>query len=594
MPTFSPRLNLSHKLIIAFILLGLIPLAVGFFFSYRVQKATIEDTMGSAFQGLARETGIKLGILLDDLLDRSKRLAQSHELAESAFQADKRYVGLTRTEIDELLSTKSAGWSVQSALGNMDRSAVRVLDEFRERDPLEYHLLMLTDREGGVIAASPTTAVARFNHRADPEWQGAFAGGEGSLYLGDINWEPELSAYTLNAAVPVRRDGQFVGMLLVIHRVDRLFTSVTNVRIGKTDHTMLANSDGALLFCPIFQIRNHTLSRTLSSELFQNRDGWNVTTADVHYPGREAINGFAPVSLTTPGLSLASLGGRQWYIFTSQSPDETFGPLHTLRRWTSLSAGMGLLLLVFFATLVIRKIVHPIVQLQGRARQISHAIQSLPMNQTSPTPLELSNLRIRTGDEIEDLAGLFSEMARVLKSTRELLAATTKRLEEMAITDELTGLNNRRHVFEQLRAEYSRSVRFNLPLSVIAIDIDYFKNINDQYGHPSGDDALRQFANILRRNFREPDLLARTGGEEFLAVLPQTDRKGAQSKADWLRRQVEEYEFAVGQGRLIRMTVSLGVAAYPDNRFSDMTDLLKFADQALYRAKQGGRNRVEV
>lgn len=563
-------LNLFRKLVLASIAVGLLPMILGLSLSYVSQRDIIQKTMGSAFQVLARETGVKLGLLIHDLLDRAMDLAQSDRLAEVTTGADRRDKGLV-----------------------MDRRAVDLLEEFRLRNPLQYHLIILTDREGRVIGASPRQRAGRPTYRGEMEWAAAFDGGKGKLFIGDITWNPVLSAYTLNVAVPVRRNGEITGILLLIHTVDRLFKSVTDVHIGRTDHTMLAASDGSLLFCPVFQIKNHTLSKSLSQELFKDHDGWSATRADVHYPGREAINGFSPVRLKIENLSPKSLGGQRWYIFTSQNPEETYEPLRSLLGWTALSAGLGVLILVILAVLVVRTIVRPIMLLQGQAHEIIQGIQALPMDRRKiVTPHVAPKIKIDTGDEIEDLAKAFSEMAGTLESTRRLLTETTRRLEEMAITDELTGLYNRRHVMEELKAEFSRSMRFGLPLSCLAIDLDFFKEVNDRYGHLAGDEALRQISDLFQKNFREPDILARSGGEEFLVILPQTDIQGALAKAELLRKQVERQAFTVEHGTTIHMTISIGAAAYPDERIHTMDHLLKVADDALYRSKETGRNRI--
>jgi diguanylate cyclase (GGDEF)-like protein len=543
---------------------------LGFSLSYFSQRNTLQNTMGSAFQVLAHETGEKLGLLIRDLLDRATELAQSDPLVE--------------------LTTEANGGSKGS---KMDRRAAELLKAFRQRDPKQYLLIVLTDRQGNVIGASPPETSVRKAYQGETEWKAAFDGGKGSRFIGDITWDPTLSAYTLNMAVPVRRDGEVAGVLLLIHTVDRLFKSVTDVHIGRTDHTMLASSNGSLLFCPIFQIKNHILSPSLTEGIFKEQDGWSTTRADVHYPGREAINGFAPVDLKIEALSPQSLGGQHWYIFTSQNPDETYGPLRSLIGWTALSAGLGLLILVALAVLVIRTIVRPITSLQAQAHEIIQGIQALPMDRRKTVvPVVIPKINIHTGDEIDDLAGAFSEMAGALESARTDLNKTTRQLEEMAITDELTGLYNRRHVMEELKAEFSRSARFGLPLSCMAIDLDFFKEVNDRYGHLAGDEVLRQISNLFKNNFREPDILARTGGEEFLVILPQTDIQGALAKAEWLRDQVERYSFAVDTEQTVRMTVSLGVAAYPDERIQNIDHLIKIADDALYQSKETGRNRV--
>jgi diguanylate cyclase (GGDEF)-like protein len=356
---------------------------------------------------------------------------------------------------------------------------------------------------------------------------------------------------------------------------------------------MLASSDGSLLFCPIFQIKNHTLSQGFSRAIFRERDGWTTTEMDVHYPGQEAINGFAPVTFTIDDLSPKSLGGQRWFIFTSQNPEETYAPLRSLLGWTAFSAGIGSVILVVLAILVVRTIVRPITLLRTQAREIIQGIQALPMERrTTATPYVLPKINIHTGDEIEDLAGTFYEMTGVLERTRRFLAETTHRLEEMAIRDELTGLYNRRHVLEELKAEFSRSVRFSLPLSCMEIDLDYFKDVNDRYGHQAGDRVLRQISELFQKSFRAPDILARIGGEEFLAVLPQTDPQGALAKAELLRDQVAQHLFTIDFGRTIRMTISIGVAVYPDARIHNVDHLVKMADDALYQSKRDGRNRV--
>ena len=589
----SVSLNLVPKLVLASIIVGLLPMILGFSLSYLSQREAIRKTMGSAFQVLAHETGAKLILLVNELLGKDTGLAQSDPLIRAAAEADRKYEGLGPNAVREQLDRAAALLKSSKGSERMDPRAMAVLDDFRQANPAQYHLLVLTDRKGALVAASPPGTARRYLYGKEIEWEAAFDEGRGKLFIGDINWDPALSAYTLNMAVPIRSKGKIVGVLILNHAVDRLFKSVTDVHIGHSDHTMLAASDGSLLFCPIFQIKNHTLSKGFSQAIFRESDGWTTTQVDVHYPGREAINGFAPVNFQIEDLSPQSLGGQHWYIFTSQNPEETYAPLRSLFHWTAFSAGIGSVILVVLAFLVVRTIVRPITLLQSHAREIIRAIQSLPLERrTTATPYVLPKIEIHTGDEIEDLAGAFYEMTGVLERTRRFLVETTQRLEEMAIRDELTGLYNRRHVLDELKAEFSRSVRFKLPLSCMEIDLDYFKEVNDRYGHQAGDRVLRQISELFQKSFREPDILARIGGEEFLVVLPQTDASGALAKAEQLRERVAEQEFTIDYGRTIRLTISVGVAVFPDERIKNLDHLVKLADDALYQSKKDGRNRV--
>ena len=163
--------------------------------------------------------------------------------------------------------------------------------------------------------------------------------------------------------------------------------------------------------------------------------------------------------------------------------------------------------------------------------------------------------------------------------------------ERLATTDGLTGLLNRRTLATQLAARVREAQRYRRPLSLLLIDVDHFKKVNDTHGHPAGDAVLRGVAAVARAQARETDLVARYGGEELAVVLPETDAAGARAIAERLRAAVESTAHATDQGAL-RVTVSVGVATWPGGG-QNGDELLTTADRALYRAKQTGRNRVE-
>lgn len=168
-----------------------------------------------------------------------------------------------------------------------------------------------------------------------------------------------------------------------------------------------------------------------------------------------------------------------------------------------------------------------------------------------------------------------------------------KFLEKLAITDYLTGIYNVRYFYKRLEEEFSRSVRYNTPLSCIMIDIDYFKNINDTYGHRIGDIVLREFAQFVRGHTRKSDIFARYGGEEFIMLLPQTSLKGAMLEAERIRKAVSEYQF-MGLEEGYKVTVSIGIACFPDKKIKTPNDLINFADNTLFTAKNKGRNQIIV
>jgi diguanylate cyclase (GGDEF)-like protein len=163
---------------------------------------------------------------------------------------------------------------------------------------------------------------------------------------------------------------------------------------------------------------------------------------------------------------------------------------------------------------------------------------------------------------------------------------------DLAVIDELTGIHNFRYFSERLVEEKKRSERYNLPLSLIMIDIDWFKETNDNYGHEVGNAVLRELVGVLRECIRDTDRACRYGGEEFIVILPQTGRKDADAIGSRIRERVDGHEFG-GYGGIPKMhiTVSIGITSYPDNGLS-VDELISAVDSALYRAKGAGKNIV--
>lgn len=167
------------------------------------------------------------------------------------------------------------------------------------------------------------------------------------------------------------------------------------------------------------------------------------------------------------------------------------------------------------------------------------------------------------------------------------------RTRELSVKDELTGINNRRYFQNMLQMEWKRALRFHRDLSLIMIDVDHFKAYNDTFGHIQGDQVLKQIGALLKKNLREVDTVARFGGEEFVLLLPDTDKRGAIAVAEKVRVLVEGHSFLTEERRdTRRITISAGIASYPSD-VEEMDDLIDHADIALYRAKEMGRNCIQ-
>ena len=201
-------------------------------------------------------------------------------------------------------------------------------------------------------------------------------------------------------------------------------------------------------------------------------------------------------------------------------------------------------------------------------------------------PINFAELEARVNSLLR-IKTLQSDLAAREKELSEL----NNRLREISLTDGLTGVDNRRSLEERLGEMWQHSVRLHEPIALIICDIDKFKSVNDNYGHQAGDAVLKEFAQLLKSDAREIDRVGRYGGEEFLLILSGTVLDAAVTFAERLREKVEHHTFTYAGGTLCR-TMSCGVAASPHPRVKDQEALLRAADDALYVAKETGRNRV--
>ncbi len=166
--------------------------------------------------------------------------------------------------------------------------------------------------------------------------------------------------------------------------------------------------------------------------------------------------------------------------------------------------------------------------------------------------------------------------------------------QRLSMTDGLTGLYNYRQFQVFLEREVQSSQRYRHPVSLILVDLDHFKRVNDKYGHLVGDQVLQEVAELLRELSRETDIVARYGGEEFVILLPKTSLEGAHDYAERIRAAVEKRDFAMDAGQQMKLTISLGVGCFPAEGVEDGKALIEVSDMALYEAKNAGRNRVVV
>ena len=261
-------------------------------------------------------------------------------------------------------------------------------------------------------------------------------------------------------------------------------------------------------------------------------------------------------------------------------------------------------------------------------RQFLDSLKENSLNEFNNKIAVMARLRVSQGFNLHDMLEevvvcedvIFQTITDELKSQPELLLQTIdftnkimqgitlavsrtyiqnieksiKKREHLIYVDEKTKIHNYRYFMEQLKIEIMRAKRFNHPLSLCIIDIDFFKLYNDVNGHIAGDTALIQLAQLIKKNSRKIDIAARYGGEEFAIILPETGKGGAEIFSERLRKEVAKHIFGTKESETERkLTISIGISGYPQDS-QEPEELIRKADQALYYAKLTGRNKVHV
>jgi diguanylate cyclase (GGDEF)-like protein len=239
----------------------------------------------------------------------------------------------------------------------------------------------------------------------------------------------------------------------------------------------------------------------------------------------------------------------------------------------------------------------------GSAARRASAAGAPPVPVTSPETAAVQQY-VQQSDEVDSLMQSFSRMlltieqqaadvneyARRLDTAYKELESTSAQLKEFSFKDEVTGLYNRRFFSIRLEEEVSRYRRFNHPVSVVLLDLDGFKAVNDELGHAAGDETLRAMADILLKQSRGINVICRYGGDEFAVLLVETSKSGARLYADRIRYVLSTWGFSHGR----RITASFGIASLPEDVAPAADEVIRAADEALYAAKRAGKNRVSV
>lgn len=482
---------------------------------------------------------------------------QRDALIEHALESNAAYAAKVASSIGTFLqssrnhlqfSAKQLGkhWGDASLL----RAEALRLQEQEQDD--EFNAIAITDASGKVLDAYPNTR----------QIEGLTSGAEGIQQALAARAPQVSSAYTSmtgNLVVFISHpifdaSGTFVGVVggsVYLRKQSALHTVISSHFHHEGTFAFVADSNRRLLYHPEQQRIGETLgfSKTVDAAL----QGESGSMSVPNYKGIDMLAGYAPVA------------GANWVVVAQQPREISLAPLGRLMRnmiWGMFPAGLlGFLLLWAGAALIAR----PLHQLTSIAEQLS----------APQTTERLLGVHAWYRDA--------SAIRQAMLTGVDLLQQRLGRLNKEAHSDPLTGLANRRAMgdFLSLLGQSGREY------SVLALDVDHFKRVNDTYGHDAGDVALRQVADVLQENSRAGDLACRAGGEEFTLILPDTPIATAEAIAERIRSHIAARDIP----QVGHLTISIGVASRC-NGTESAEETLKVADERLYRAKQEGRNRV--
>lgn len=535
-----PRLDSIRNRLVAFALLAtLVPSGITLGISYATSRNALEDKITQDLLSQSAQTARAIGVWLKERLYDLRVFASSQEVANNLAQSTSGGGGETRKRLHDYLV------SLHERFGDFDR-------------------LMVLDLDGRVLATSAASAAPV---RLPRDWQKTLRAQ--NQIVGDAYWDAKSHRGKLIVAVPVQGvTGRTIGAFAAELNLAPLQGILREFARDTTRALHLVNVGGVLVASsrPILAQRTKAALAPDALERLTREEG--------------VVRSYTGIEEGKVVGALERVPQVDWAIVAELPADAAFEQVRRFRNYAMLVI-VGLLLAVTASAyrfgLVLAR---PLERLIQGAREVAQGDLAVDLPEVG-------------GGEVGALTRVFNHMVSRLREGKSALdesnaALRTKNeeLERLSTTDGLTGLANHRFLMQRIKEEGVRSNRNNREFAVLMADVDNFKEYNDTYGHPAGDEVLKKVAAIVRDSTRTMDCAARYGGEEFVVVMPETRVTGARQVADRIRARLAA-ELFEGQ----RITLSIGIAEFPKD--ADVPQgVIAAADAALYKAKRGGRDRV--
>ncbi len=528
------RFGLSsiRRQILAFaVLAALIPAVTVAWLAYEQSKRSLVEKTAEELSATSSQAARELGLWLKERLYDLRVYTGSYEVGENL----------------QRVTQASERGSRARLTGYLDAVRGRTGD---------YELLAVTDGRGRVVAASGSRrgSEAAALGTLPPQWLAAIQ--QNLTVVGDAFWDSAAAKPVVTLAVPIARgEGPILGALAAEFSLASAVEVLSGFAPNGSREAIVVTESGQLV------ITSHENAPALMAAQLPAKAFAELTAR----PG-EQIQYRAPSGLEVVGILRPVPGGARWAVVAQVPMAAAFAQVARLRN---TAIGIVIALVLGIGLLAYRLglfVVGPLDRLTAGAKAVAGGDLAIEVPATE-------------GGEMGYLARVFNDMVKRLRESRD-------ELERLSIIDALTKLYNRRYLMTRLDEEGRRARRVDRPFSLLMMDVDHFKKVNDTYGHQAGDEVLAGVAAVLQESTREVDCAARYGGEEFVMLLPETPIAGALDVAERIRTRLAQETFPGGA-----VTLSIGVAEFPaDGETPEF--VLRAADAALYRAKRDGRDRV--
>lgn len=541
-----PRLDSIRNRIIAFAVVAtLIPSGITLSISYQQNRRSLEAK------------------ITRDLVTQSEQAARSTSVWLRERLYDLR-VFAASGEVENSLGTRLRPGVATAGAPTPTRNRLReYLQSLNERFA-DFGQLMVLDANGRVVG---TTGPDGSTIALPDDWLSLLRT-EGQ-FVGIPQWDSSARIGKLLIGVPVNRaDGRVVGAFAAELNLAPIAGLMKSFAPDSSGSIYLVSGTGNMIASSHGVTSQVLRTRLPESELTRLNTSSRTSSRYINFQDLDVIGAAEKVPQT------------DWLVVSEISADAAFGQLRQFRNYSILVV-LGLLILVAASAYWLGVIIaRPLDRLTKGAAEVAAGDLAVDLPQGG-------------GGEVGYLTSVFNHMVSRLREGRrelddinEMLQKKNEELERLSITDGLTGLVNHRFLVQRLNEEGIRANRYHHEFSVLMADVDHFKQYNDEFGHPAGDEVLRRVADILRASVRPGDTAARYGGEEFAVVMPETPAAEAFEIAEHVRARVASEAFP---GK--KITLSIGVAEFPND--ADLPHaVIAAADRALYEAKRDGRNRT--